>query len=53
MVALNLLSLHLRDELSGKSTGMLEDEEILTQDIPERQRTAVEFRLKFKRLVTN
>ena len=53
VVALNLLSLHLRDELSGKSTGMPEDEEILTQDIPERQRTAVEFRLKFKRLVTN
>ena len=53
VVALNLLSLHLRDELSGKSTGMPEDEEILTQDIRERQRTAVEFRLKFKRLVTN
>ena len=53
VVALNLLSLHLRDEMSGKSTGMPQDEDILTRDIPERQRIAVELRLKFKRLVTH
>lgn len=51
VVALNLLSLHLRDELSGKSTRMPEYEEILAQDIPERQRIAVEFTLKFKSLL--
>lgn len=53
VVALNLLSLHLRDEMSGRSTGMPQDEEILSQDISRRQRIAVEFRLKFKKLVTN
>lgn len=53
VVALNLLSLHLRDEMSGRTTGMPQDEDILTKDIPARLRTAVEFRLKFKRLVTN
>ena len=53
VVALNLLSLHLRDEMSGRTTGMPQDEDVLTKDIPARLRTAVEFRLKFKKLVTN
>ena len=53
VVALNLLTLHLRDEMLGRTTGMPQDEEILTKDIPTRQRIAVEFRLKFKKLVTN
>ena len=54
VVALNLLSLHLRDEMSGRTTGMPQDEDIiLAEDIPARMRTAVEFRLKFKKLVTN
>jgi len=53
VVALNLLSLHLRDEMSGRTTGMPQDEDILTQDISVRHRIAVEFRLKFKKLVTN
>lgn len=54
VVALNLLSLHLRDEMSGRTTGMPQDEDILTkEDISVRRRIAVEFRLKFKKLVTN
>lgn len=53
VVALNLLSLHLRDEMSGKNTGMPQDEDILTQDISKKQRIAVEFRLQFKKFVTN
>lgn len=53
VVALNLLSLHLRDEMSGRSTGMPQDEDILLQEIPKRQRMAVEFRLRYKRLVSN
>lgn len=53
VVALNLLSLHLRDEMSGRTTGMSQDEEILSKDIHARLRTAVEFRLKFNKLVTN
>lgn len=53
VVALNLLSLHLRDEMSGRSTGMPQDEDILSQKISKRQRIAVEFRLKYKKLVTN
>ena len=53
VVALNLLSLHLRDEMSGRTTGMPEDEDILSQDVSARRRMAVNFRLKFKQLVTN
>ena len=53
VVALNLLSVHLRDEMSDKSSGMPEDEAILAQDVSLRRRTSVAFRLKFKKLVTN
>lgn len=53
VVALNLLMLHLRDEMLGRTTGIPQDEKILSRDIPTRQRIAVEFRLKFKKLAIN
>lgn len=52
VVALNTLAVHLRDELSGKVTGIPEDEHILKGTISEKLRTAVSFRFKFKKLVT-
>ena len=52
VVALNTMSLHLRDTLNGKVTGIPQDEEILSGKISERRRIAVSYRLAFKKIVT-